>query len=362
MNNKLFKVDYNKEKYIYYAKRDGTSLDKFVNKVRKELEHILLDISIKGIKVGKNDFYFKQLPYGFEQKGLYWEAKNIDRTKTRQYYMKIYLDWDKMPFRICNMNWVSSVDETLKTGTSEDFYYNRDLAFKLIEKLFKKHTKYFVVSTFCGILPQSSWYARLYIKVIFELQITGFDIIVHSGNNNLTDFGLNHIKEIRNEFALIVNKENIPLSELYINHKKRYSIVRKAENSVRKKYRLKNVGDTYINETILANYVKTIFPDTVRQYNTRWLGKFLLDIYIPSLRIAIEYHGEQHYKPIKRFGGEEKHIQQQQRDEFVRQQCKKNNVLLLEWHYEQKVTESNVYEFLSKHIDISKSKRVLTLF
>ena len=118
----------------------------------------------------------------------------------------------------------------------------------------------------------------------------------------------------------------------------------------------------YINETMLADYTKSLFPDTIRQYSAKWLGKYLIDIFIPSLNIAIEYHGEQHFKAIDRFGGEEKLLKQQKRDEFVREQCKKNGVLLLELTYEFKVTEKNVYDFLSQHIDIPNYKRPFSLF
>lgn len=39
------------------------------------------------------------------------------------------------------------------------------------------------------------------------------------------------------------------------------------------------------------------------EYSPDWLGKQRFDIYIPKYNIAIEYNGEQHYKPIARFGG-----------------------------------------------------------
>lgn len=260
------------------------------------------------------------------------------------------------------MDWVSSVDESLKKGTEAEFYYNRDKAFDLVEKTFKKHTKYFRVSAFCGILPQSSWFARAYLKIVTEIPVSGHDVFVHSGISNLSDFGLNHIEEVRKEFTDIVTKEVEDINELYLKKVKRHSISRRAENIVRKKHGLKNVGDTFVNETMLANYTRELFPDTIRQFNTKWLGKFLIDIYVPSLKVAIEYHGEQHFKAVDRFGGEKKLLKQKTRDEFVREQCKKYDVLLLEWSYEQKVTKQTVYEFLAEHIDIPSYKKPLKLF
>ncbi|MBX7181804.1 MAG: hypothetical protein K1X82_06815 [Bacteroidia bacterium] len=363
MSEKLFKVNYDKIKHLYKVQNDKTSIDKLIIQLKKELGDKILEISVRGLSAGKNDFYFKQIPYGFEQRAIYWESRSIDRKKTRQYYIKIYVDRDKFHLALCNLIFISDHPElNLKPAKESDFYYNRDKSFRLVEKIFKKHTKYFCVSAFCGILPTSEWYARAYIKIIAEVPVTAHDVFVHSDISNLSEFGLNHIEEIGKEFAKIVTSENVDLHELYQKKSKRHSISRRAENIVRKKHGFKNVGDMYINETMLANYTKSLFPDTIRQYSAKWLGKYLIDIFIPSLNIAIEYHGEQHFKAIDRFGGEEKLLKQQKRDEFVREQCKKNGVLLLELTYEFKVTEKNVYDFLSQHIDIPNYKRPFSLF
>lgn len=54
-----------------------------------------------------------------------------------------------------------------------------------------------------------------------------------------------------------------------------------------------------------------------------------LDFYLPEYKIAIECQGEQHYKPIKHFGGEERLIQQIEKDKLKKQLCEENNVKLL---------------------------------
>ena len=47
----------------------------------------------------------------------------------------------------------------------------------------------------------------------------------------------------------------------------------------------------------------------------------------------IEFQGEQHFKPIKRFGGEERFIKQQKRDTIKREYCKNKRIPLLEIFY-----------------------------
>ena len=47
----------------------------------------------------------------------------------------------------------------------------------------------------------------------------------------------------------------------------------------------------------------------------------------------IEYDGEQHFKPIEKWGGEEKFLIQKERDERKNQYCKENNLNLLRIPY-----------------------------
>lgn len=217
-----------------------------------------------------------------------------------------------------------------------------------------------MVSVFCGILPQSSWPARCYLKIIFRLSVTGIDVFVHLGINNLAEFGQSFITNIKSEFSDIIDTGHYDLSKLFTSKQDREAIARITENNVRSKIGLKNVGEAFINETLLANITKKMFPDMIRQYNPKWPGRFIIDIYIPSLNFAIEYNGEQHYKSVELFGGEEKLVKQQARDEYVRAKCKEFNVVLLEWHYTIKITEVSVYELYSKHIDLTSYDKPFT--
>ncbi|MCI7633433.1 MAG: hypothetical protein MSS80_05280, partial [Mollicutes bacterium] len=58
------------------------------------------------------------------------------------------------------------------------------------------------------------------------------------------------------------------------------------------------------------------------------------EIEIEDKIYLIEYNGEQHYKPVKIFGGTEKFIKQQNRDILLREFVLKNpNYKLLEIDY-----------------------------
>lgn len=88
------------------------------------------------------------------------------------------------------------------------------------------------------------------------------------------------------------------------------------------------------HELSLFHAVRQTYPDTLYQYRPDWLGRQSLDIYIPSIKTAIEYQGIQHYLPVDFFGGEEALLQRQELDQQKKQLCEENHVRLVEWSYD----------------------------
>ena len=66
----------------------------------------------------------------------------------------------------------------------------------------------------------------------------------------------------------------------------------------------------HVSQNSLAKIIKDIFGKHIEQNyrNIEWLKnsktgyKLEIDIYVPKIKLAIEYDGEQHIKPV-RFGG-----------------------------------------------------------
>ncbi len=96
------------------------------------------------------------------------------------------------------------------------------------------------------------------------------------------------------------------------------------------------------HELSLFQAVHKRHPDTLYQYRPDWLGRQSLDIYIPSLKTAIEYQGIQHYYPVDFFGGEEALLQRREMDEQKRRLCEKNGIHLIEWPYSMEPTDENL--------------------
>ena len=58
-----------------------------------------------------------------------------------------------------------------------------------------------------------------------------------------------------------------------------------------------------------------------------------LDFYIEDINLAIEYDGQQHYKPIEKFGGQEEFEKTIYRDKLKDKYCNDNNIQLIRIPY-----------------------------
>ena len=100
------------------------------------------------------------------------------------------------------------------------------------------------------------------------------------------------------------------------------------------------------HELSLFHAVRKQYPDTLYQYRPDWLGRQSLDLYIPSLKTAIEYQGIQHYLPVGFFGGEEALSLRQELDQRKQNLCAANGVRLIVWPYDIEPTDKNVRELI----------------
>lgn len=83
------------------------------------------------------------------------------------------------------------------------------------------------------------------------------------------------------------------------------------------------------NNEIPFEYQKT-FDNCKNTKNNRCL---IFDFYIETLKVAIEYDGEQHYHSVDYFGGEERFKIQQKYDDIKNKYCRDNNIKLIRIPY-----------------------------
>ena len=88
-----------------------------------------------------------------------------------------------------------------------------------------------------------------------------------------------------------------------------------------------------------------------REASPSWLGRQRLDIYLPDLRLALEYQGEQHYRPIDHFGGEAARRRTVERDRQKKEHCDANAVNLIYFRYDDSLSRAHLRSRLRRWLD-----------
>ena len=91
-------------------------------------------------------------------------------------------------------------------------------------------------------------------------------------------------------------------------------------------------------EDFVKNHLDEMKIEYIRQHSfdtCKYVNKLSFDFYLPEHNTCIEFDGQQHFKPIKWFGGEEGFILNVKRDECKNNWCIENNVKLLRIKYNQ---------------------------
>jgi hypothetical protein len=95
----------------------------------------------------------------------------------------------------------------------------------------------------------------------------------------------------------------------------------------------------------LYDILKKLIPneEIINEYHIG--NRLKLDIYCPKYKIAIEYHGRQHFYYTSRFhASKADFIESQKRDQLKSQMCSDNGISLLVFRYDDGLTEKNVFE------------------
>ena len=130
--------------------------------------------------------------------------------------------------------------------------------------------------------------------------------------------------------------------------------VKEAENFIREVQKLPLIGEGFLNETRLYHIIRDHFEPlghtVVHHAHPPFLGRQELDVYVPSLKIGVEYQGRQHYDPVEFFGGDEGLRYRQELDKKKRMLCKENDILLVEFRYDESIEKDDVLTKIIKEV------------
>jgi len=120
---------------------------------------------------------------------------------------------------------------------------------------------------------------------------------------------------------------------------------------------LKNENNVrWKSEFQLFKLINSYYEDAIYQFRDDWINPQSIDIFIPSKKIAIEYQGIQHYEAIEFFGGEKGLKNNKKRDREKGKKCKKNNIRLIQWKYDEPINDFiliNKLKSISENLDIN---------
>lgn len=165
-------------------------------------------------------------------------------------------------------------------------------------------------------------------------------------------------------FAGAQNNSQIKLSipyycfyAAYTLHDTFQELIRSAENCLREAHNMPKVGEGWVSETELYYALKNAFQQTqvIQHGHPEWLGRQHLDIWFPRWKIAVEYHGTQHFEPVEIFGGQQGFEIVKERDERKLQLCKQNNVTLIV------ATEQNSHNDIIEQVKLCREKKDISV-
>ena len=169
----------------------------------------------------------------------------------------------------------------------------------------------------------------------------------------------NKMKKTTEEFIkeLKETNEDIEILGEYVNNKTKIKVRCKIDGhewEVIPKHLLNKVGCPKCNkskgEKRVAEYLDSRNIEYKPQYrfdNCKSKKELPFDFYIPSLNMAIEYDGMQHFEIIDYFGGLDRFIDTKIRDTIKTIYCKENNIKLIRiayWDFD------NIEEILEKEL------------
>lgn len=124
----------------------------------------------------------------------------------------------------------------------------------------------------------------------------------------------------------------------------RRKVTKVIENLTREEFGFKKIGEQWVSETLLYQLVTELYPSqqVIRNIRPDWLENLELDIYLPELKLAFEYQGQQHYKPVKAWGGDKAFKALKQRDARKKELCQQLGIRLVEFKFSEYLSLANL--------------------
>src|SRR6478735_9311369 len=141
---------------------------------------------------------------------------------------------------------------------------------------------------------------------------------------------INDYKNMNSKLNFKCLKHNFEFSQ-YIKH------ILNGVYGCKKCNRKKNKSELVIEKYFIENNIYYIPQKSFE--DLKYKSKLFFDFYLSEYNICIEFDGEQHYKPIKFFGGDNKFDNIKKCDKLKNDYCKENNIKLYRIGFKENILE-----------------------
>ena len=162
--------------------------------------------------------------------------------------------------------------------------------------------------------------------------------VIKNGHISLPD----DYEEVSEE-ELAWRQDALRTAERTLRQAKR-SLEKKIENIVREEFGFRKIGSRWVSETLLYNIILKLYPDqeVQRHHRPDWLEGLELDIFLPKLRLGLEYQGQQHFHPIEAWGGEQALHELKERDTRKEKLCRQLGIFLVAIDFTEPLTIEHI--------------------
>ena len=165
-------------------------------------------------------------------------------------------------------------------------------------------------------------------------------------------------EECLKEFEFLEEYKNID-TKIKIKHKKCGTVFELSPYKLIYRHNKKYCPICYYKkshgEIEIAAFLENKKINYYREYAFQDLSNRKFDFYLPEQNIIIEFDGEQHFKPVDFFGGEDSFKDLQKRDYEKNQYCLKNKITVFRIPYTQ---INNIEKILSEILEEKRSTTI----